>query len=77
MNGIEREIDKLGRIVLPIGYRKRLGLTENSKVTVSIKNDMICIIPAEIKCLICNSNRNVNLNLKICFDCIKRIKEEP
>ena len=34
--GIEREIDKLGRIVLPISYRQRLNLTEHSVVRVDL-----------------------------------------
>ena len=74
MSGIERKIDKLGRIVLPIGYRKRLGLSENSKVAVSIQDNTICISPSERKCLICNSKSNVNQGFKICSECIKRIK---
>lgn len=76
MNGIERQIDKLGRIVLPIGYRKRLGLHENSKVTVSICGDVISITPSEDKCILCGRKDQYNRSLRLCSDCIDKIKNE-
>ena len=76
MNGIEREIDKLGRIVLPKGYRQKLGMSENSKVSISIREDTICITSVETKCLMCASKKEVNTSLGICEKCIRRVKEE-
>lgn len=76
MSGVERKIDKLGRIVLPIEYRKRLCLIENSKVTVSINNDIIFITPSEQKCLICGSLSHLSKTLPLCLNCINKIKNE-
>ena len=74
MSGIERKIDKLGRLVLPISYREALGLTENSKVTVHLDNGVISIIPTEEECLLCGKNENLNRALHICESCIEKVK---
>ena len=43
MKGIEREIDRLGRVVIPIEFRKKLGIEFNSKVLISLSNGEIII----------------------------------
>ena len=76
MSGIERKIDKLGRVVLPIGYREHLGLTENSKVNISMENEAILITPVGEKCVMCGSKENINQSLSLCSRCIERVKAE-
>lgn len=75
MSAIERRVDKLGRIVLPISYRQRLNLTENSRVNISMDSNMIIITPKYAYCALCGSNMNLHRNLPVCSDCIKVIKE--
>ena len=65
MNGIERRIDKLGRLVLPISYRNALGLSENSRVRISLCDGEISISPIEEKCVICGANKESNANFII------------
>ena len=43
MSGIERKIDNLGRIVIPISYRKALRLKSEDSLTISLKKDEIII----------------------------------
>ena len=43
MSGVKRQVDRLGRIVIPISYRKYLNLNENSSVNISLENDSIII----------------------------------
>ena len=76
MSGIERRVDKLGRVVLPIGYRERLGLTENSKVNISMENESISITPIGEKCVMCGSKEEINQSLCLCIRCIERVKAE-
>lgn len=45
MNGIEKEVDNLGRVVIPMEFRKRLGIVSNSKVMVSLEGDIIVFSP--------------------------------
>lgn len=42
-NVVERPIDNLGRVVLPIGHRKELDLNRGDKVTVTLTKDEILI----------------------------------
>ena len=39
MSGIEREIDDVGRVVIPMEFRKALGVEFNSKVLISLLPD--------------------------------------
>ena len=76
MSGVERRVDKLGRVVIPIGYRERLGLTENSKVNISLDDEIISITPVKEKCVMCGSEEQVNHSLCLCHNCIERVKTE-
>ena len=40
---MEKIIDNLGRVVIPIGIRKQLDLEEGSKVNIELKDDSIII----------------------------------
>ena len=40
---MEKIIDNLGRVVIPIGMRKQLDLEEGSKVNIELKDDSIII----------------------------------
>ena len=73
--GIEREIDKLGRIVLPISYRQRLNLTEHSVVRVDLKNNAIVITPVIYSCVLCGSTTDLSKEKPLCINCIRSIKE--
>ena len=75
MKGIERKIDKLGRVVLPISFRKRLNLTENSSVNISLDDDTIFITPTEKRCALCGSNSALHSDVQLCNTCIRRVKD--
>ena len=74
MSGIERQIDRLGRVVLPISYRRRLALTENSKVRISLGDNAIIITPSGKCCALCGSDSNLRDDIQLCNDCIKKVK---
>lgn len=50
---IIRRVDSLGRVTLPISYRRRLGIEGNSDVTLDLIANMITIEK-------CNSNFNLD-----------------
>lgn len=64
MSQIERRIDKLGRIVLPINCRKRLKLTENSSVCIAIEDNSIILTPSSQYCALCGSDSITNIFIK-------------
>ena len=75
MSGIEKSVDELGRIVLPIKFRKKLGLQNKSKVIISLNDNSIFITPTEACCAVCGGYVDVNLKLRLCRKCIKKVKE--
>jgi len=49
-----RRLDAQGRVILPSHIRKALSLTQNSAVTIDMREDgTILITPAEDRCCIC------------------------
>ena len=75
MSSIERRVDKLGRIVLPIGYRQRFKLSNDSRVRISLDGNSIIITPSESCCALCGCNENLNKKAHLCSSCIQKIKE--
>ena len=74
MNGIEKEVDDLGRVVIPIKFRKKLGIVSKAKVTVCIDDDTILISATNRICALCGSDINRVRELRICDKCIDKIK---
>ena len=67
-------IDKLGRIVIPIGYRKDLNITTDTDLIVKCENDKIIISKAGNFCKICNKEMEEENMLSICNICWHKIK---
>ena len=74
MNGIEKQIDELGRIVLPVKMRKKLQLTSKSIVLIHIENDTIILTPKELRCALCSEKLIMSNKIRLCQDCIDRVK---
>ena len=75
MDFIEKKIDKLGRIVLPIEFREKIGLYNETKALVSLKEDCICICSNEIHCALCKSKIEKNSIVRLCEACIEKVKK--
>ena len=67
-------IDKLGRIVIPIGFRKDLNITTDTDLIVKCENDRITISRAGNFCKICNKEITEESTLSICEGCLSKIK---
>ena len=74
MNEIEKEIDMLGRVVIPIKFRKKLGINNNSKVLISMDSDTILIAPANKSCALCGKAVKEHRELRLCDKCISLAK---
>lgn len=70
-----REIDKLGRVVIPKDIRNHLHIEPGDILRVSADNDSITIRKAEDKCVFCGSQEALReLEGKfICEDCVKKL----
>ncbi len=74
--GIIREIDKLGRIVIPIEYRHTIGIQTGDPVEISAENDKIIIRPYSPSCIFCKSTKSTveHQGKTVCKDCLEQLK---
>ncbi len=74
--GIIREIDKLGRIVIPIEYRHTFGIETGDPVEISAENDQIVIRPYSPCCVFCKSGEDTVefAGKTVCRSCLDKLK---
>ena len=75
MNIVSRKIDKLGRMVLPMDFRKVLGHEGEADVVLGINDNSITVRKGDASCKLCYPVIEVTKSLGICSECIKRIKK--
>lgn len=73
--GIVREIDSLGRFVIPKELRSKLGLNQYSSLEVFTEGDMIILKKYEPACIFCKEYDDTTLfeGKLMCKRCIKKI----
>lgn len=57
--GIVRNIDDLGRIVLPMELRRTLGINIKDPMEIFVEGDSIIIKKHQPNCIFCGSEKNV------------------
>ncbi|CAM3940677.1 MULTISPECIES: AbrB/MazE/SpoVT family DNA-binding domain-containing protein [Paenibacillus] len=75
--GIVRNLDSLGRIVIPMELRRTLGITEGDPIEIYTDGDSIILKRYVQGCFICPESDPSKLqsfhSKLICEDCIKSI----
>ena len=73
--GIIRSVDKLGRVVIPIEQRRRLGLETDDNIEIQVNENMIFLTKYEPKCVFCKGTDEVieKMGKHVCQGCIKEI----
>jgi transcriptional pleiotropic regulator of transition state genes len=76
--GVVRQIDNLGRIVLPMEIRKTLDIKEKDSLEIFIDEDKIILGKYQPACTFCNRVENVVYfhGKRLCDECIAKIKEQ-
>lgn len=77
--GFIREVDKLGRIVIPKQLRKELGIdSEGSIIAMFYDGKQIILKKAIPHCIFCGADSELNeFETKfICATCLERLKSE-
>jgi transcriptional pleiotropic regulator of transition state genes len=71
---MERKIDELGRLVIPIEYRRQLGWAEKDEIEMIVTNDTIVLKKPVLGCHFCGSAANLVRigNKAICRSCGER-----
>ena len=74
MESITKKIDRLGRIVLPVDFKKALGLEIGAEVAVRLENNSIVVKGSSCGCRLCGAHTDKSNKLGICSLCIEQIK---
>ena len=75
--GVTRQIDELGRFVLPIGIRRSLGINEKDYLEIFTDEDKIILKKYEPACIFCGEADQVILyeEKRICRACLEKLKQ--
>jgi transcriptional pleiotropic regulator of transition state genes len=77
IKGVVRQLDHLGRIVIPKEMRDSLKMETGDPVDIFIRNDVICIEKCKVQCTICGSTKEDKLleveGVHICNNCISKM----
>ena len=75
-NGIVREMDKLGRIVIPIELRRTLDIAVGDSVEITSQGDKIIVTKFESSCVFCKSTKNLSdfEGKVLCSSCLEKLK---
>ena len=74
--GVIRQIDELGRFVLPVEIRRALQIKLKDHIEIYTESDRIILKKYQPACLFCNSTEdNVSYQDKrICRKCLEKLK---
>ena len=76
--GIVRQMDSLGRIVLPIELRRTLDIAQKDSLEIYVDESSIILKKYQPSCIFCNNAKDV-INYKgknICSQCAKDINRD-
>ena len=69
------KIDSLGRVVIPIRYRRDLGLKANSELNIEYESGKVIISPTSNTCRLCGKETEPKTAIPLCQSCVERIKK--
>jgi transcriptional pleiotropic regulator of transition state genes len=72
---VSRKIDDLGRVVLPIEYRRALGLEVHDTLEMSLQDGVITMRRRERQCAFCEVKQRLSpfRGQFVCADCIEEL----
>ena len=76
--GILRQIDDLGRFVLPIEIRRALNINLKDSIEIYTENDRIILKKYQPACIFCNNANDVvsYMGKSICRSCLAEINKQ-
>lgn len=74
--GIIRQMDSLGRIVLPIELRRTLGINTKDMLEIQVEGDTVVLRKYELNCVFCGSTASLSSFREklVCKKCLKELK---
>lgn len=77
--GIVRNVDELGRIVLPIELRRTLDIAERDTLEIYVDGPSIVLTKYQRTCIFCGDSKDGTTyrGKTICEACLKELAENP
>ncbi len=75
--GIVRNIDELGRVVIPIEMRHKLDINEKDPMEIYSDGDLIILKKFQPNCVFCNNTKDLSKykGKLICKKCVKKLSK--
>ncbi|MER2054477.1 MAG: AbrB/MazE/SpoVT family DNA-binding domain-containing protein [Clostridia bacterium] len=75
--GIIRQLDTLGRIVLPIELRRTIGIGPKDMIEIFVEGSSVILRKYEPDCLFCGGSRDLTpyKDKMICARCLKELRQ--
>ena len=76
--GVTRQVDELGRFVLPIEIRRALNINVKDTLEIFTDGDRIILQKYQPACIFCNNVDDVVFynGKRICVECLEKIKTQ-
>lgn len=76
--GIVRQMDSLGRIVLPIELRRTLDIAQKDSLEIYVEGNQIILKKYEPTCIFCDNSKDVIVfkDRNICPACLAELKAQ-
>lgn len=73
--GIIRKVDELGRIVVPVEFRRHLDIEIKDSVEIYLQDGQVVIKKLQTSCVFCGKTKGVTefSDKIICKDCVGKI----
>ena len=73
--GIPRTIDRLGRVVVPVEFRRALRIGDHDLVEISLEGDRVVMTKLEQSCTFCRSTTDLRFHREkpICAACVAQL----
>lgn len=74
---MERRLDELGRLCIPMEYRKALGWPKGTRLEMRLSGNKLIIAKSELYCAFCGTVENIKdvKGVRVCQHCINEIKD--
>lgn len=73
--GITRKVDDLGRIVIPAGVRRNLGIREGDQVEVHVEGEQVILTKPVNSCVFCRAEEDLQAyrDKVVCRSCVASV----
>lgn len=73
--GVVRRVDELGRIVIPIELRNKLGIAEKDPLEIYVEGSNIVLKKFETNCIFCGNSKKLSeyQGKLVCNKCLKKL----